>query len=275
MINRKKLLDAWVHGYAEYRLRRKRQCFTTDTIAWWEKRQPAKEGFRWGGELAAALLTSRFLRPGKLTVYADPPPFDLVVEANLQTSTGGWAVELEPLPGAADGPNPNRVHPLLVYGDLIATGDNRNAEAAHLYLCRPFAPHHRIRLIRPKPKLCKGFAASCPADPWCWWAFARDLIYCHAHGMAWPKATFDIDISIGVASWTEYRQACDALLKPKFRNANSEHPESSPTRTGKKWTCCRSGGSQKRVNDPLADGRKPMDHSRHPGGLRPCLAIFG
>ncbi len=132
LINRKKLLDAWVHGYAEYRLRRKRQCFTTDTIAWWEKRQPAKEGFRWGGEPAAALLTSRFLRPGKLTVYADPPPFDLVVEANLQTSTGGWAVEiLEPLPGAADGPNPNCVHPLLVYGDLIATGDNRNAEAAH------------------------------------------------------------------------------------------------------------------------------------------------
>jgi len=29
-----------------------------------------------------------------------------------------------------DGPNPDCVHPLLVYADLLATGDGRNAEAA-------------------------------------------------------------------------------------------------------------------------------------------------
>lgn len=140
LINRKKLLDAWAHGYAEFRLRRKRQCFATDTIAWWEKRQPAQEGFRWGGEPAAAILTSRFLRPGKLTLYADQPLYDLVVEANLHTSAGEWAVEiLEPLSGAADGPNPDCVHPLLVYADLIATGDNRNDEAAR----RIYADHLR------------------------------------------------------------------------------------------------------------------------------------
>lgn len=131
LINRKKLLDAWAHGYAEFRLRRKRQCFAADTIAWWEKRHPAKEGFRWGGEPAAAILTNRFLRPGKLTLYAGKPLYDLVVEANLHSSAGDWAVEiLEPLPGAADGPDPNCAHPLLVYADLIASGDNRNAEAA-------------------------------------------------------------------------------------------------------------------------------------------------
>ena len=131
LINRKKLFDAWVHGYAELRLRRKRQCFTADTIAWWEKRNPSKEGFRWGGEPAAAILTRHFLRPGKLTLYTDQPLYDLVVDANLHVATGDWAVEfLEPLPGIADGPDPACVHPLLVHGDLIATGDNRNAEAA-------------------------------------------------------------------------------------------------------------------------------------------------
>lgn len=89
-------------------------------------------------------------------------------------------------------------------------------------------------------------------------AFARDLIYCHAHGMAWPKATFDIDISIGVASWTEYRQACDALLKLKFRNANSEHPEKFTDANGQEVDLLPFGG--------LAEEGKtihwPMDGSR-------------
>lgn len=140
LINRRKLFDAWVHGYAEFRLRRKRQCFTADSIGWWENRHPSKEGFRWGGEPGAAILTGRFLRPGKLTLYADQPLYDLVVDANLHTATGDWTVEiLEPLPGFADGPDPNCVHPLLVYADLIATGDNRNAEAAR----RIYADHLR------------------------------------------------------------------------------------------------------------------------------------
>jgi hypothetical protein len=140
LINRKKLLDAWAHGYAEIRLRRKRQCFTAETIAWWENRRPSKEGFRWGGEPAAAILTRHFLRPGKLTLYADQPLYDLVVENNLHTATGDWAVEIfEPLPGVLDGPDPDSVHPLLVYADLIATGDNRNEEAAR----RIYADHLR------------------------------------------------------------------------------------------------------------------------------------
>jgi predicted nucleotidyltransferase len=56
-------------------------------------------------------------------------------------------------------------------------------------------------------------------------AFARDLIYSHAHGIALTKNTFDIDISIGVASWAEYRQTCDELIKLNFRNENPAHPE--------------------------------------------------
>ena len=131
LINRKKLLDAWVYGYTEFRRRRKRQCFTSSSIDWWERRQPSQEGFRWGGESAAAILTNRFLRPGRLTLYTSQPMYDLVVEHNLYTSTGDWTVEIiEPLPGLLDGPNPDCVHPLLVYADLLATGDGRTAEAA-------------------------------------------------------------------------------------------------------------------------------------------------
>lgn len=56
-------------------------------------------------------------------------------------------------------------------------------------------------------------------------AFARDLIYYHAHGIALAKATFDIDISIGVTSWAEYRRAADALIELKFKNETPGHPE--------------------------------------------------
>lgn len=131
LINRKKLLDAWVYGYTEFRRRQKRQSFTSSSIDWWKMHQPSREGFRWGGEPAAAILTNRFLRPGRLTLYTNQPMYDLVVRHNLYTSTGDWNVEMiEPLPGLLDGPNPDCVHPLLVYADLLVTGDGRNAEAA-------------------------------------------------------------------------------------------------------------------------------------------------
>ena len=131
LINRKKLFDSWMHGYEDFRLKRKRLCFTADSISWWRERHPAKEGFRWGGEPAAALLTQNYLRPEKLTLYTDQPLYDLVVEANLHQAASDGVVEfLAPLPGADQHGNPDCVHPLLVYADLICSGDNRNAEVA-------------------------------------------------------------------------------------------------------------------------------------------------
>lgn len=56
-------------------------------------------------------------------------------------------------------------------------------------------------------------------------AFARDLIYTREFGIEAPKATFDIDISIGVASWDEYQRASDALIKLTFENKIPAHPE--------------------------------------------------
>jgi predicted nucleotidyltransferase len=73
-------------------------------------------------------------------------------------------------------------------------------------------------------------------------AFARDLIYCHGHGIEAPKATFDIDISIGVASWDEYQHACDALIEMEFANADSGHPEKFTDRNGQEVDLLPFGG---------------------------------
>lgn len=73
-------------------------------------------------------------------------------------------------------------------------------------------------------------------------AFARDLIYCHGHGIEAPKATFDIDISIGVASWDEYQHACDALIELKFANADSGHPEKFTDLNGQEVDLLPFGG---------------------------------
>jgi len=88
-----------------------------------------------GGEPAAAVLT-KFLYPEKITVYGRPDFKKLarVVEQPVRDNKGNfellepfWNFETEEL---------DEVHricpPLLVYADLMATGDARNVEVANI-----------------------------------------------------------------------------------------------------------------------------------------------
>lgn len=122
-------------------------------------------------------------------------------------------------------------------------------------------------------------------------AFARDLMYGHAHGIAVTKATFDIDISIGVASWAAYRQACDALIRLKFRNEDPDHPEKFTDVNGQEVDLLPFGGLSedgKAIHWPV-DGspwtisgiQEAFDHAwRFLGGLYelrvapPCALIY-
>ena len=56
-------------------------------------------------------------------------------------------------------------------------------------------------------------------------AFARDLIFFHLHGINVPKSTLDIDISVGMSSWDDFRLAGDRLKNMGFRNAVAAHAE--------------------------------------------------
>jgi hypothetical protein len=158
LVNQRKILDRWVEAYPE-KLKPKQHvgAFIADEPYWWEEIDIEKYGAYWGGELAAAKYTD-YLKPQTITIYL---PKDagkkLLARAKLRK-----AVER-----TADGPSivriyrpfwPERkknqknienkvkggaglVNPILVYADLIATGDSRNLETARMIYERFIAEH--------------------------------------------------------------------------------------------------------------------------------------
>ena len=134
----KRLLDEWALAYAR-RLRAKTLQATyevKDFGAWqqWTIEAPAA---LWGGEPAAQLLV-QYLRPGVLTLYAEKiPPRLLVAQRMIKLSSvvqGQGVLEWrKPFWGQLpDAPRPDTVHPVLVYADLLATGDARCIETAQI-----------------------------------------------------------------------------------------------------------------------------------------------
>ena len=133
----KRLLDEWALTYAR-RLRAKTLHMTyavKDFDAWqqWPLDAPAL----WGGEPAANLLV-KYLKPGILTIYADRLAPQLLMEQRMTMARGGQADDRvlewrKPFWGnMAATTRPDTVHPVLVYADLLATGDARCIETAQL-----------------------------------------------------------------------------------------------------------------------------------------------
>ena len=97
----------------------------------------------WGGEPAAEKLT-RYLKPAQFTLYAREPIARLVAAARMRADVSGnvelldafWHFE-------ADEDFPDVVPPILVYADLLATHDGRNAEAARMIYEQRIAPAFR------------------------------------------------------------------------------------------------------------------------------------
>jgi hypothetical protein len=137
MIERRdQLIDAWVEAYPQQlrpRLRPRR--FRVKEIDWWKTEDLARLDMWLGQEPAAALLT-RHLRPEMITIYGDAH-FDTLARkihpvkydyGNLEVLQKFW--KFKPTPAATkDVPV---VPPLLVYADLVATGDARNLDAAKM-----------------------------------------------------------------------------------------------------------------------------------------------
>lgn len=134
----KRLLDEWALDYAR-RLRPKTllATHTTPTFAAWRDWPINPPQLRWGGEPAAQLLV-RHLNPGILTLYADKLPPRLVVEQKLRAAAPRETqavVELrKPFWGQAlqIDRKARTVPPVLVYADLLATGDARCIETAQM-----------------------------------------------------------------------------------------------------------------------------------------------
>lgn len=87
--------------------------------------------WRWGGGAGAQRLTG-YYRGDRTVIYMRDEPTPAAVRSlNLVPDARGDVVLLRALgPLAFEGPNPEVVHPLLVYADLLTEGDDRAREAA-------------------------------------------------------------------------------------------------------------------------------------------------
>ncbi len=141
LVNKEKILERWITAFPEV-LRPKIIVgkFTARDKYWWEKAQ-LPDGFFWGGEVAAAKITG-YLKPEIITIYAHHNPERLLLEFKLRKDPEGEIEILEIFWGGETEIQKEFwrqweeyekiVNPLLIYADLLATGDARNIETANM-----------------------------------------------------------------------------------------------------------------------------------------------
>lgn len=128
LINRKKLLDEWCVAYRE-RLRGKLKIarYSADNNLWWKNADIADEPLCWGGEIAGAEITG-LLQPQVITVYSWGNVGQFVIKNKLRKNPLGNVEILEAF-WKIDG-NPKLAPDIVVFADLITSGNSRNIETA-------------------------------------------------------------------------------------------------------------------------------------------------
>jgi hypothetical protein len=134
----KRLLDEWALAYAR-RLRAKtlQASYVVHDFDAWKRWPLDPPQALWGGEPAANLLVG-YLVPGVHTIYADKLQPQLLIGQKMTLARGTQAGDRvlewrKPFWGNMQAVGrPDTVHPVLVYADLLATGDARCIETAQL-----------------------------------------------------------------------------------------------------------------------------------------------
>ena len=129
--NRKGLLEQWTQAFARtLRPRLMVGRYRTLEPDWWRHVKPGEYGGVFGGEAAAAILTGT-LRPGVVTVYLPEPQGRFILANRLVTAADGTAeIRQKFWPFEYPWEHRHLAPPLLIYADLLATGDARCLEAA-------------------------------------------------------------------------------------------------------------------------------------------------
>ncbi len=146
LLQRRRLLDHWVEAYAQVlrprlNLRRYRPLNAT-TPDWWKKATYRELGAWLGGEGAAEIVT-RYLKPQDITIYADDRTAFLK-KHRLVVDPQGPVILLDRFwHFDHEWEFPDVVPPVLIYADLLATGDDRCRETAGMvydkYLAKTIA----------------------------------------------------------------------------------------------------------------------------------------
>jgi hypothetical protein len=140
LTNKAKLIERWVTTYPEL-LRPKLVLGRYRAVDrdWWKHAQLHNVQAYWGGEVAAARLT-KYLKPERVTIYARGKPGQLLLKNTLKKDPDGdvevleafWRIDY-------DWSHTELAPPLLIYADLLATGDARNIETARMIYERELA----------------------------------------------------------------------------------------------------------------------------------------
>jgi len=131
LIRKQQLLERWVATFPN-QLRPKLHLgnYAAPDPNWWEHTRIGDFRAYWGAEIAAARLTG-YLKPEFVTVYIRDMPGRFLAANRLRTDPRGNVEMLEAFWNTkCDWTDTGIVHPLLVYADLLATGDARNLETA-------------------------------------------------------------------------------------------------------------------------------------------------
>jgi len=135
LVKKAELLNKWIETYPE-ELRPKLMRGHYETIQvthdWWKQADLYNYKAYWGGEVAAAILTE-YLKPEKITIYTKEPIGRFLLKNKIKKDPNGnieilrafWGFEYKWY-------YHNLVHPILIYADLLATGDDRTLETARI-----------------------------------------------------------------------------------------------------------------------------------------------
>jgi hypothetical protein len=133
LVEKEKFFALWVTAYPEQLRPKLILGRYKGATYWWENKILDVNKAQWGGEVAAAKLT-QYLKPQDATLYIDPAQLtQIIIDNRLRKDPAGdteilerfWKPTKEQL-------NENTVHPLLIYADLLATGNQRNIETAKI-----------------------------------------------------------------------------------------------------------------------------------------------
>jgi hypothetical protein len=131
LVRKQQLLERWVATFPN-QLRPKLLLgkYAAPDPKWWEHTRIGDFHGYWGAEIAAARLTG-YLKPELVTVYIRDQPGRFLAANRLRTDPRGNVEILDAFwDTKCDWADAEIVHPLLVYADLLATGDARNLETA-------------------------------------------------------------------------------------------------------------------------------------------------
>jgi hypothetical protein len=144
LTQKENLLQRWATTYPEQLRLKLLLGRYKGEYGWWQQRRLDPLIAQWGGEIAAARLT-HYLKPEIITIYTTTQQLNqLLLENRLRKDPAGDVEILERFWKPAEmWQYEDMVHPILVYADLLATGNPRNIETAKMIY-----EQHIIRLIR-------------------------------------------------------------------------------------------------------------------------------